>query len=478
MRTSTLIIGLLIILTGLILIPSRIVTLNDNELIMSVWGMPFEDLLFRDEYARGFEQLNPGWHIRYQRHAQLIDKYNAWHVQKRGADVMRMGIDYYHQFVDKGMLYPLTDFISDPNTGLSENEIKDYFPTIWEQLITADKQIYALPSDNAQYGLYYNKTIFDQYNHNQPDPALKLDYPDSDWTWQDLQHAAVLLNIKDPDTGTTIQFGVMFDLWAWPFMAFIMQADGKLWDENGTTTLINSPAGIEAMEYLLSIIPDDAPVRVKGLSDSAESPAQLFKVGRLAILLDGSWRAPNIELDCPDLDFAIAPLPYYKKRAVVSGSVLWAISAHSQNPQKAWEMIKWITNRQQSIKYWDVLRVAPPARISVVTSDSFKYTTGITTSDGIIRVPAMTADKYPDRAAWLEYAITSTSSDPAAPQYPGFVATNLYQLDLQSKIKTALVNVISEDMPAKEALDKAARELHQIIDRDRAAKGLPAVKRN
>ncbi len=471
MKVSIALILGIVLSTLAVLIPPAAVPVESDTLTMAVWGMPFEDRLFRDGYARGFEDLNPGWSINYQRQTQIVEKYNAWHVQQRGADVMRVGIDSYHAFVDKGMLTPLNQFIHDPEVGLSEAEIADYFPQIWRQLQLGG-EIYALPSDNAQYGLYYNRTVFDAWNAAHPDAPI--DYPTSGWTWDDLERAANLLTTKH-ERGRTVQYGIMFDLWAWPFMAFLRQAGGTCWDEAGTTTRVNSPEGVEALTYLVSIIPEDAPIKAIGLADSAASPAQLFKVGSLAMLLDGSWRAPNLELDNPDLDYAIAPLPHGRERAVVSGSVLWAISSHSEEPRKAWEMIKWMTNREQSLRYWDALRVAPPARISVVQSEAFRSTPGLVTEDGVVRVPPMRREQYPLRAAWLEYAITP---DPQTGRRPGFVEASRYQMDLQSAITNALVAAVRDGVDPKAALDRVAAEVHAIIDRDRAAKGLPAIRRD
>lgn len=470
MRTATWITFVIVLLTAIVLVPPAALPVGERQLTMAVWGMPFEDQLFRNGYALGFEELNPGWTVRYQRHSQIVEKYNAWHVQGRGADVMRLGIDYYHAFVDKHMLTPLNQFIRDPEVGLSDAEIADYFPEIWEQLLIGG-EIYALPSDNAQYGLYYNRAIFDAWNAAHPDE--QIGYPTSEWSWNDLARAARLLTVKDA-RGRTTQYGIMFDLWAWPFMAFLHQAGGTLWDEDATTTLIDSPQGVEALEYLVSIIPEDAPIKAIGLAESAASPAQLFKVGSLAMMLDGSWRAPNLELDNPDLDYAVAPLPRGRQRAVVSGSVLWGVSAHSANPRQAWEMIRWMTSREQSLRYWDSLRVAPPARLSVVRSDAFRSTAGLITPDGIVRIPPLRRDQYADRAAWLEYAV---APHPDTGEAPGFVEASRYQLDLQTTITAALVDAVRDGKPAQQALSAAAAAVHQIIDRDRAAKGLPRVVR-
>ncbi len=136
-------------------------------------------------------------------------------------------------------------------------------------------------------------------------------------------------------------------------MTFFAQAGGELWDDAHTTTLIDSPAGLEALELIVELLPHAAALRSADVRDSATGPDKLFAGGRTAILLDGSWRAPFLELVTEELSFAIAPLPRHRRRAVVSGSVLWAVSAHSDRKRLAWEMIRWMTGREQSLRYWD-----------------------------------------------------------------------------------------------------------------------------
>ncbi len=473
LRASHVVLALLIVATVVVLVPPRVVPGGRAELMMAVWGMPFEDRLFEDIYARGFEGLHPEVRVRYERYVDVIEKYEAWHVVGRGADVMRMPVSSYHEFVAKGMIAPLTRFINDPDVGLTPAERADFFPWTWHAL-DVDGQWYALPSDNAQYGLYYNRALFDA--HNAAHPEDPLEYPSAAWSWADLRRAADALTVRD-QRGKAVQFGVSFDLWAWPFLAFLYQAGGEAWDEAKTTALINSREGVAALTLIRDLVPEDAPIRAFEMADTASGPDDLFKIGKLAMLLDGSWRAPNLELESPELDFAIAPLPRARRRAVIGGTVLWAVSAHSENKRLAWQMIKWLVAREQSLKYWDTLRVAPPALMSVVASEAFKETSGIVVEQAGRRrvlVPPMPREMYPARAAWLEYAITPA---PDTGELPGFIVTGPYQDDLERKIAKAMAVVVNGEKTPQAALDEAVAEVHAIIDRDRAAKGLPAIER-
>ncbi|MCH7847524.1 MAG: extracellular solute-binding protein [Planctomycetes bacterium] len=431
----------------------------EGRLRMAVWGMPFEDRLFEDGYARDFEQLHPGVSIKYGRYEDVTAKYYTWHLLKRGADVMRVPITDYHALVTKGVLAPLDRFINDPEVGLSAADQADFTPAIWDALLL-NGQRYALPSDNAQFGLYYNVTIFERYNRDHPNDPLG--FPSASWSWEDLREAADKLT-RRADHGRIVQYGVDFTLWAWPFMTFFAQAGGELWDDAKTTTLINSPPGVEALQLIVDLLPHGASMRSGELTDSATGPDKLFGTGQTAILLDGSWRAPFLEQTFFELEFGIAPLPSHRRSAIVSGSVLWAVSAHSQNKPLAWEMIRWMTNREQSLRYWKALRVAPPGRMSVIRSPEFA-------------AADPTAGTAHDRTSWLAHAITV---DPASGRMPGFVPVGPYQQDLEDKITAMLLRAVSRgrDESLAQLLDRAAAAVHSIIDRDRRARRLPPIER-
>lgn len=221
MNVGRLIIPFLVAATLLAILPPRALPFQRNQLTMVVWGMPFEDALFRDGYARDFESLNPGWTVHYQRYRDVVPKYKAWHVIGRGADVMRLPITDYHSMLALGIIEPLNRFIDDPDIGLSQAEKADYLPFLWD-VLDVDGIRAGMPSDNAQYGLYFNPALFDAHNAHHPDSPLS--YPNETWTWNDVQHAAAELTLRNEREIT--QYGMLFDLWAWPFMAFHAQAGG------------------------------------------------------------------------------------------------------------------------------------------------------------------------------------------------------------------------------------------------------------
>ena len=273
-------------------------------MLFTVWGAPFEDSLFEAVYARGYESFRPGVRVEYRRFGDdLLQKYNAWHTLGTGPEVMRIRITDYHGMVARGMLEPLGPLIRDPATELP-SEVYEDLPSFIMSELDVDGEVYAIPEDNAQYGLFYNISHFEAYNAEHPDAPLSM--PSGDWTWEDLRHAASLLTRRGPG-GEVEVAGIDFEVWAWPFVNFFAQAGGQLWDEAGTTCTIASPAGVRTLDFFRALQRDDRSLRVSLGRNSMAGPEKHFANGRTAMMLDGSWRVPWFDRSAPELRFAVAP---------------------------------------------------------------------------------------------------------------------------------------------------------------------------
>jgi multiple sugar transport system substrate-binding protein len=463
MRASSGIVVCLAAVTAFYVFAPALSGSSSDEFQFVVFGMPFEDRLFEDGYARDFEARHPGLEVRYDRYPEVNRKYYAWHLRGVGADVMRLTANVYHRMVARGLLEPLGPFMDDPAHGLSEEDRRDFPASVWKAL-EIDGERYALPSDHNLWGLFWNRTMFAEAG---------IEPPTNDWTWDDLRAAAEALTIRRD--GQVVQNGIDFSIYYWPFYVFLRQAGGTTWDAAQTTTRIASPEGLEALTFLTELVGSAPSIRTSATSNSATGPDKLFAAGRTAMFFDGSWRVPGIETVAPDLDFAVVTLPRHKERAVIGTSVLWAMSVHTEDKALAWDMIQWMTSREQGLRYWDTLRVAPPARMSILRSAEFRRTDGIVDSDGTVWVPPMPADHFDRRARWLLDGLlpNPVTGEPA----PAFLEASPYQPDLDRAVMQMLSRAVSPSRTEtfQELLDTAAEQVHGIIDRNRSARGLPPV---
>lgn len=139
-------------------------------------------------------------------------------------------------------------------------------------------------------------------------------------------------------------------------------------------------------------------------------------------------------------------------------------------------MLRWLVMDDQVRAYWNILRVAPPARVAFVNSAAFTQTAGLRMQDGSWEVPPMPADQFEAKAAWLRYA---NAPHPATSETPGFIPTGMYQTDLENQIAVMLEKWLnpSDNEDAMSALLRVELAVNALIDRDRRSKGLPPVQR-
>lgn len=466
MRSSTSAMLVLGLLTGGVLLWPRGGVTSDKHIVrMAVWGMPFEDRLFRDRYARGFEALFPSCEVDYLRFSDLRTKYNAWATRGTGAEVMRLEITWYPGFAARGLLEPLSARIKDAQRGLSAEQLAKFPPHLMA-LLDRGGEIYALPQDNAQCGLFYNKDIFDEWNREHPtDP---VEYPREGWTWEDLRAAAKKLTVRK-SAGEITRAGFDAPIWSWTFFSFFAQAGGQMWSDDGRECLVNSPAGVEALAFLRAMQREDrsfSPTLTGYLAGVGADV--LFAQGRTAMFIDGSWRVPNFDATSPQLRYAVAPLPRGKVAAVTSGACLWGISAQSTNKDQAWEMLRWLVSDESAAAYWDALRVAPPANLAVIESGAFRHASGIRKSETDpslgYDVPPLPERDFQDKVAWLRYGYRP---DPATGRVPAFVHVHEFAADLQDELTRMLAEYLKEGstLTEQQALDDVVRNVRSAMGR-------------
>jgi len=72
-------------------------------------------------------------------------------------------------------------------------------------------------------------------------------------------------------------------------------------------------------------------------------------------------------------------------------TVCWGDSTGTNYPEESWELTKYLFTPEALEAYWQILWVAPPSRLSVVTSDAFKDITGL--SAGGIEYPGIDSEE-------------------------------------------------------------------------------------
>ena len=225
-------------------------------------------------------------------------------------------------------LLPLDDLIASEGAEYKEN----FYETLWNyNSIGGD--ILGIPVGYTTHVLYYNKDLFD---------AKDLDYPTDDWTWDDVRVAAEALT--DESTNTYgIALPVTFD----PYDAemFAWSNGGSFSDSDGNYQgVLNSPETVAPFAYMQEMILDGIAL---GTSDTGQ---ENFRLGTIGMYINGAWSLGRLDSD--GMNYGVALLPDFggnQSQSVVSSSGL-SIYEGSDNPEAAWEFVKFWTGEEMNLE--------------------------------------------------------------------------------------------------------------------------------
>jgi multiple sugar transport system substrate-binding protein len=406
------------------------------EIEMSVWGMPFENALYLKYAIPEFERQNPGIRVRFHHFDNYASRILLMRAGGIAPDVMRQNTSYGAQYIRRGMNLPLDAFMDGPD-GIDR---KDFMPVIWDSLRCRGRT-YGMPQDINIRGLYYNRALFD---------AAKLRYPDATWTWDDLKRAAEKLTIDADHDGSPEVVGLLAAWRATDWLPFYYQAGGRVWDAQKAVPEIDNPAAVESLAFFRGL------KRGYMLTQSSSErgglgPYTFFQMGKAAMLIDGTWRAPQLKNSAPGLPFGVAPLPRRQRAMSISTSCYWAVSAQTAHPVEAWKLAKFLSSKEQLILYWQYLWVAPPARWSSLRAPEFRRVTGAGPQN-----PGLADEReYVEKCAWIPRTLErgETTTEFIGP----------FTNQLLDRLNFAVEDVLLQGADPRAALERAQRETREQI---------------
>lgn len=256
------------------------------------------------------------------------------------SDVFDIEYANYAEYQANGVLAPLT--VADPGA---------YRASLLEAYQTDGTQ-FALPSSFSDVVLYYNKDLFD---------AAGLDYPSSDWTWDDERAAAEALT--DPASG---QWGDHQPVSFYEYYKALAQAGGEFLDASGTQVAFNSPEGIAAAEWLVGKSGTVMPTIEQG-QGTPDFDTNLFVDGKLAMLHSGIW-VFGAFADVPfEWDIAVEPGDVTQASAVFSNAV--GVSASSEHVEEATAWVEFLTSSTTMVDVrlasgWELPPISDEAKLA------------------------------------------------------------------------------------------------------------------
>jgi multiple sugar transport system substrate-binding protein len=206
-----------------------------------------------------------------------------------------------------------------------------YNKALLDSYATSGKQ-YALPTSFSDVVLYYNKDLFDQAG---------VDYPTSSWTWADETAAAEKLTDKAAGVWGDHQ-PVTYN----EYYKVLVQNGASLLSKDGKKAAFNTPAGIEAANWLVGKSGTTMPTIADG-QGTTDYDTNLFKAGKLAMLHTGIWVFGSFDTSPANWDIAVEPGNKTSASAVFSNGI--GVSATSKHPAEAQKWAEFMSSSDTEV---------------------------------------------------------------------------------------------------------------------------------
>ena len=332
---------------------------DGTKLRLAFWGDVKEIEIIKNSVAR-FNEANPGIEVALER-LPAGDPYTEKILTQMAGgnpvDVMFVNAEQFYIYAEKGILKPLNEHIKKDNF-----PIEGFYKEVVDKF-SLNGNIYVIPRDIAPVCVvYYNKDMFDKAG---------LEYPTSDWTWDDLLTKAKRFVKTDKDGTKTFGFADDWPLWD----NFVYSNGGTLVDDykNPKKCLIDSKEALEAIKYRQDLIYKHkvmpSPSNMSAMGGVGAS--DLFLNGKTAMFLSGIWKTPFFrDIRGFKWDAVMFPKGPTGKRGFMMSGGGYAVVNKTKNPDAAWKLVTYLSGDEGQIELART-GLAQPAKKEIAASKEF-----------------------------------------------------------------------------------------------------------
>lgn len=250
----------------------------------------------------------------------------------------------------KPLLFDLTHYVLRDS---QEIDLEDFYPQILDTCKLDDGRYLMLPtpSFNSQI-LVYNVELFDK---------IGLAYPDDSWTWDSMVEGARLLTIGGPNDPSKVRQWGLTEYFGWwgGWLPFVQQAGGQLFSPEGDRCSLDTPEAVKALRFYYDVVYKYRICPPPGYEVNMGEAS-----GKIGMFV--GWHIARYSglLNFPNLRWDMARMPRgpgsRKGGELTVGG--YGILAKSPHPDEAWELLKFIINKENSLKQIQTIKVMPVRR--------------------------------------------------------------------------------------------------------------------
>jgi multiple sugar transport system substrate-binding protein len=280
------------------------------------------------QMAEAFEKENPNIHVQIETIA-YGDYFTQMQTQVAAGtapDAYELNYENFVSYAKKGVLLDIGPYFDSTNFDRS---------TLNAQALNAfqtDGIQYGMPASFSNVILIYNKELFDKAN---------APYPTKDWTWSDMDDAALKIRALGDDT-----FGIYQPIQFHEFYKTVQQNGGSLLNEDMSAFTVNTKQNVETLQHL-----SDRVVKTNVMPTAAQLSGMgdwdLFKAGRLGMIVTGVWAFPDFVTNVTfDWDIAVEPGNVQKATHFFSNGLV--INKDSKSAAAAFEWVKFMSASKEA----------------------------------------------------------------------------------------------------------------------------------
>jgi len=282
-----------------------------------------------EKMAKQFEAAHPGTTVKIEdvNWDTLQQKRQTDISGNANADLAIVGTRWLLDFVK--------DDIAEPLDGYMDANFKARFIGPFLAPSQIGGKTYGLPIAASARALYYNKDLL-----------ASVGYPHGPKTWNDVIDASKKLKAKGVAgfglQGKEIETDVYWYYALWTNGGDVVGKDHK--------AAFNSPAGVKAATLYKTLI-DEGLTQPGVTGYSREDVQNLFKQGRVAMVISAPFLAKQLKKEAPNIKYGIDPLPVGTTGATYAVTDSIMMFRNSKAKKTAWQFLDYLFTKGPRVEF-------------------------------------------------------------------------------------------------------------------------------
>ncbi|ODV15322.1 MAG: bicyclomycin resistance protein [Lysobacteraceae bacterium SCN 69-25] len=282
-----------------------------------------------EKMAAAFHAANPSIDVKIEvvNWPSLLQKLQTDISGGTNADVSIIGTRWLLDFVKDGIAEPLDGYMT--------GGFKDRFIGPFLKPGQIGGKTYGLPIAASARAMFYNKAML-----------TKAGFPNGPKTWDDVVAAAEKIKADGGNGFGLMAKGTEVDVY---FYYAMWSYGGEVLDANQKAAF-DSPAGVKALTLYKSML--DRGLTEPGPTNYTREDLQnLFKQGRLGMVITAPFLINQIAKEAPNLDYGIVPVPEGSTSATYAVTDSVVMFHNSKVKPAAWKWLHFLFSKEPRVAF-------------------------------------------------------------------------------------------------------------------------------